>query len=366
MIDDHAHPFELAFTPLELHRISLDVSDDAGAAGRRLAAGPGRLFAELLTVSLGRLLGVPAEEALAARDEAAGKDWAGWVQRLFADADIRGMLLDDGAGTSGAAVGAFDKLTGLPVWRLARVDPLVDELIGAGASASEVIAGVEDFMAAAADQGAVGFKTILAYRTGLAVDPEVSLAAAQASLSAGASQDVPVRRRAKPLRDLVVRTVLSRAADLGHPVQVHTGFGDSELRLAESDPLLLEELLRSPAGSAADVVLIHGYPWHEQVAYLATVRPNVYAEVSLSNLFAPLGIADRLARILDLAPREKVLAGSDGHEIPESHWFACRVLQEGFGEVSQRLLLAGARPVFVEATRQAVFWENALTVYRLR
>lgn len=148
-------------------------------------------------------------------------------------------------------------------------------------------------------------------------------------------------------------------------MQVHTGFGDSELRLAESDPLLLEELLRSPAGSAAAVVLIHAYPWHEEVAYLAAVRPNVYAEVSLSNLFAPLGTADRLARILDLAPREKVLTGSDGHLIPESHWFACRMLRDGFEEVSRRLLRAGARPGFAESTRLAVFEGNARAVYRL-
>ena len=99
------------------------------------------------------------------------------------------------------------------------------------------------------------------------------------------------------------RTVLGTTADLGLPVQVHTGFGDSEIRLADSDPLLLEEVLRTPEGSAATVVLIHGsFPWAEQAAYLATARPNLWVELSLSNLFAPLHTADRLLRILDVAP----------------------------------------------------------------
>ncbi len=95
------------------------------------------------------------------------------------------------------------------------------------------------------------------------------------------------------------------------------------------------------------------------------MRPNVYAELSLSNLFAPLGTADRLARLLELAPREKVLAGSDGHHLPETHWFGCRTLASGFEEVAVRLRAVGARASFVEATRQALFEENARAVYGL-
>jgi quercetin dioxygenase-like cupin family protein len=126
---------------------------------------------------------------------------------------------------------------------------------------------------------------------------------------------------------------------------VHTGFGDSEIRLADSDPLLLEEVLRTPEGSAATVVLIHGsFPWAEQAAYLATARPNLWVELSLSNLFAPLHTADRLLRILDVAPRGRVLLGSDGHVLPETQWFACRVLADAWTRVAATLADAGARP----------------------
>lgn len=370
MIDDHAHPFSLGFTPFGPDEISLDVDDGPGGEERRRRSGPGRLFHELLLRSLGGLLGVEQdgrdEDVAAERDRVASADWGAWVRRLYDDAEISGTILDFGVGSADrGSVGEYASLTGRPIWWLARIDPTVDDLIAAGAGAAEIVSAVETLMAEAADAGAVGYKTIAAYRTGLAVDPHAGLAAAEASLAQD-REARPVRRQAKPLRDLVTRTVLERAADLRRPVQFHTGFGDSEIRLAESDPLLLEELLRSPAGQAATIVLIHGsFPWHEQLAYLATVRPNVYAELSLSNLFAPLTTADRLARLVELAPRDKLLCGSDGHHLPETHWFACRTLRDAWSEVASRLGSAGASGRFVEATGRALMEDNARAVYRL-
>ncbi len=97
-----------------------------------------------------------------------------------------------------------------------------------------------------------------------------------------------MRRRAKPLRDYLTRQVFAQCADLALPIQIHTGFGDSDIRLADANPVLLDDVLRSPEGAAANTVLIHaGYPWHEQLAYLTLVRHNVWAEFSLVNLFSP-------------------------------------------------------------------------------
>lgn len=80
---------------------------------------------------------------------------------------------------------------------------------------------------------------------------------------------------------------LGAAADLGRPFQVHAGIGDPEIRIAEANPLLLEEILRTPEGSAVPIVLIHGsYPWHEELAYVALTKPYVHADLSLFNLFS--------------------------------------------------------------------------------
>lgn len=366
MIDDHAHPFPLSHAVLDLAEVSLDVGGDA-AAERRRRAGPGRVFQELCLRRLAALLGLPADAeddaVLAAREDAASADWAAYVRRLFDDAGISGMVLDFGVPVAGGG-GADDyaALIDRPVWWLARVDPLVDRLVSEGAGAGAVVDEAGRLMEDAVAEGAVGFKTIVAYRTGLHIEATATVAAAEVSLTR--DRDLPVRRRAKPLRDLVVRTMLERSADLERPVQFHTGFGDAEISLADANPLLLDDLLTSPAGRAATVVLIHGaHPFEEELAHLATVRPNVYAELSLSNLFAPLGTAERLLRLVDLAPRHKLLAGSDGHGPPETHWYACAVLREAFAQVGRRLEEAGARARFVEETRRALFEENARAVY---
>jgi hypothetical protein len=136
MIDDRAHPLSLEFTPLDLSALTLDAGTDGGAAERRRHQAGGRLFEELLTTTLTSLLGVHPDVACAARDEAAATDWPGYVRMLFDDAQITGVILDDGV-TSEAddLVPSYAGLLGRPAWRLAWVDPIVDELIGEGASA---------------------------------------------------------------------------------------------------------------------------------------------------------------------------------------------------------------------------------------
>jgi hypothetical protein len=363
VIDDHVHPFPLEYTPFEPEDITLDVGRDEVAAERRRSLAPGRLALHLMQVRLAALLGVDPDEAIVARNEKASAHWIRWLRRLFDDADINGLIIDEAVGpTEHPALSSYADAVGRPVWHMARIDPLVDHLIEQGASAADIVSGVERYMTDAAAGGCVAYKTILAYRSGLRVDPTVDIEAAQRSLD----PEVPVRRRGKALRDLVLRRALACAADLGKPMQIHTGFGDSEVRLAESDPLLLEELLRSPEGAAATVILIHGsFPWHQKAAYLAATKANVWVELSLSNLFAPVGTAQRLVEVLDLAPAGRVLLGTDGHGVPETHWFAARALHDGWREAALRLAAAGAQQSWLDETRDAIFETNARAVYSL-
>jgi len=362
LIDQHAHPFALRGGPMDLPSISLDVRTDAGGDERRRRHGPARLFQELLTVRLAARLGCDPQEVPAARADASA-NWGAYCRGLFSDAGISDLVLDAGYAANAAShLKDYARLSGCGIHPIFRIEPLLDGLIEGGTGAAEIVADVEEAMTKAVADGAVGFKTIAAYRTGLRIDPTATIKDGDASLRDGL--DVPVRRRGKAMRDLVLRRALGLAAELGVPIQVHTGFGDSDIRLSEADPLLLEEILRTPEGSAATVVLIHGsYPWHEQLAHLATVQPNVHAEASLHQLFSPLTTADRLGRILDLAPATKVLVGTDGHVEPELFWFAASILREAWGEVAARMRAAGARSGWVEATERMLFEDNARRLY---
>jgi hypothetical protein len=367
VIDDHVHPFPLEFTPLDLASMSLDVSGRPEDDARRRQLAPGRLSLEVMRSRLAGLLGCQPEEVVEARDEVAGAGWATWVNRLLADAEVEGMVMDEAVVPEDRIPPiTYAEVAGRPVWEMARLEPLIDRIIGQGASAAEVMEAVDTYMGASADAGCVAFKTVIAYRTGLGVDPGADQEAAQASLEEGERAGLPVRRRGKALRDLLLRRALGRAAELGKPFQIHTGFGDSEIRLSEANPLLLEELLRTPEGQAGTVVLIHGsFPWHEEAAWLAATRPNVWVELSLSNLFAPLATAERLLAFIDLAPRDRILLGSDGHGQPETHWWGCRALLEAWPQVARRLEEAGARRPWVEETKHSVFSGNARRAYAL-
>jgi predicted TIM-barrel fold metal-dependent hydrolase len=361
LIDHHAHPFSSEPGPFDPSDISLDVVQDEGLRRHRGAVGPTRLMQELLIVRLAARLGCQPEEVGQARAEAA-RDWPAYVSGLFEDAGIEAVLLDQMVGPGAGGVDRCAELSGAAMYPIHRIDTSVDGLIERGSGAGEILEAVEAEMRERAASGAVGFKTIMAYRTGLAVDPSADLGHAEESLRS----EVPVRRRGKACRDLVIRTALGVAGELGRPFQFHTGFGDSDLRLADSNPLLLEELLRTPEGSSTPVVLIHGsYPWHEEVAYLATTKANVYTDVSLSNLFAPLTVADRLARILELCPAAKVVLGTDGHSEPETFWFAARVLHDAWAEVRARFASAGARETWLDDAEDRIFVRNTRELYGL-
>ena len=361
MIDDHAHPFPLETDRFDPDMVTLDVAGGPAAEQRRRELGPGRLATEMLRVRLARHLGCPVEELGEAR-EAAAADWPAYVSGLFGDVGLTGILLDPGnEGFTDQGLDPYARLAGVPVWELVRVEPLVDELIGRGAGAEELCAALDARLEAGVARGAVGAKSVLAYRTGLAVAPEV--ARAEANLSVTGPE--PLRRRGKAMRDLVFRHLLGRCADLGLPLQVHTGFGDSEISMASANPLLLDDVLRTPEGEAAPVVLIHGgFPWHEQVAYLAAVRSSVWVDLSLSNLVSPATTADRLLRLLDLAPSRRLLLGSDGHGSPETHWFALHVLRDAWQEVRGRLADV-ARPDWLDEVEEDLFTGNATRLYHL-
>jgi predicted TIM-barrel fold metal-dependent hydrolase len=314
---------------------------------------------------LSSYLGCRPDEVEAARTESA-REWRAHVRGLFADADIDELVFDIGDfGTDiqEAVVAPYAALTGRPVHWLARFDPLVDRLIAAGTDAETIISMVEDQCEQAARAGCVGFKTIAAYRTGLAVRTDVTLDEAQRSLGG----EEPVRLRGKECRDLALRRALGVAARHGLPVQFHTGFGDSDLRLSRANPLLLEDLLHTEEGTAATVVLIHGgFPWTEELGYLALIRPNVYAELSLSNLFAPLTIADRITRLMELVPADRLMFGTDGHGQPETLWFAACALRDAWEQAEKPMTEAGLGKEWLDDARSRAFDSNARELYLRR
>jgi hypothetical protein len=354
MIDHHAHPFDRRPVALDLTAAGIDLAELG--SGPQAHASP--LWRALLLGRLARRFGVEHDEVPAARDLAAG-DYPAYVRGLFADAGITAILMDPGwPPGSERHAGELAALSGCAVHLLWRVDPLIDDLLAAGAGDGELVDRVEAALVHAHADGYRGLKSVIAYRSGLAVDPDARPDAGGPALSPD--------RRHKALRDLVLRRTLGFAADTGMPVQIHTGFGDSDLRLGAADPLLLEGVLDSAEGRAATVVLLHaGFPFVDHAAYLAAARANVHVDLSLVNLFAPARVGDTLLRLASLAPPERILLGTDAYGPPELYWFAATLLRESWRHVAGRLGRLGVPEGWTRRAEGLLFAGNARRLYRL-
>lgn len=125
----------------------------------------------------------------------------------------------------------------------------------------------------------------------------------------------------------MMRYLISRAADLNVHVQYHTGLGGPgpHPNLSDSNPVALYDLLMDDDMKRTKVVLLHtGYPFVEEVAIMAAQFRNVYADISIGLLFHG-AYRQSVRTILEHAPPQKVLYGSDAVEFPELYgyhgWF---------------------------------------------
>lgn len=191
-----------------------------------------------------------------------------------------------------------------------RLETLAEEVAATGPDASRF---AEDFATALAGRArrAVGLKSVIAYRIGLAVDPtrpthrDVSLAAGRWLRTGGRLTD-----------EVLLRHLLWAGVEHGLPLQFHVGYGDPDLTLHRCDPSLLTPFIRAVA---VPIMLLHCYPYHRTAAYLAGAFPHVYLDVGLAMNYTGARSRAVLAETLEVAPFGKVLFSSDALGPPELH-----------------------------------------------
>ncbi len=272
------------------------------------------------------------------RDAAVRAEGDSYARRLLDDAGITTLLVDTGFGGADALTPElFADLAGRPARTIVRIESVAQAVLAAGVGRSVTrlafTDGILERLDAGLKAGAVGFKSVAAYRVGLDV-PDVS-----ARQVAGALRRPDLARQARRLDDPVLVahvlwTAARFAATRGVPLQVHTGFGDEDLDLPITDPALLRPLFRDAATEACPIVLLHAYPFVAQAAYLASIYPQVHVDLSLAIPLLGGAAAECLVReVLALCPVTKLLAGSDGHSYPEMHWRGLRLWRESLGRV---------------------------------
>ncbi|NEA51525.1 amidohydrolase family protein, partial [Streptomyces sp. SID10815] len=199
-----------------------------------------------------------------------------------------------------------------------------------------------------------------AYRTGFALDPARPSDAEVARAAAGLLAR-PGARLADPV---LVRHLLWTAVELGLPLQLHTGFGDADLRLDHADPALLTDWLRRTAGTVP-VMLLHCWPYQRQAAYLAAVFERVYLDVGLTlHHVGPARAAAVLAEALEITPFRKLLYSSDAYGLAEFHHLGAVAFRRGMAELlGERVAADDLSPADAERIARWTGRDNALRVY---
>jgi hypothetical protein len=263
----------------------------------------------------------------------------GRARALIEAARIDAMFVDDGFSFDGAlSLDAHAAAVGCPVRRIVRIETEAEA--AAPGSGWPPFADVrERFVqrvraAAAGEHGAVGLKTIAAYRCGLDL-PVPSEADARAAYERWRAADV-----ARLTDPALVAWFIAAALDATEgrqPLQVHVGLGDKDLVASRSDPFLLQRhfdgFLRG-----VPVVLLHCYPFVRHAGYLASVNPDVYVDLSLSVTLMPHRAAELILEALELAPATKLLYATDASRRPEVFYLATRWWRRGLAGALGRLV----------------------------
>lgn len=309
----------------------------------------------------------PTEEAVMHRRD--GVDPAAHANRLLKKSRTALMILDHGYAGGEAMSPAEHKATIQTAQReVVRLETAAERLVVLCDTVAEWTAAVRSELRVAVSGGAVGVKTIAAYRAGLQLrEPDRIRAEADfKALRTQATQGRPIRLEGEPLCHKLLLEAAEECGDLGVPLQVHCGFGDPDEDLALANPLGLRQLFIEPRFAGLKVVLLHCYPFHREAAYLASVFPGAHMDLSLAIPMAAHDGARALQEALGLCPTTKLLYATDATRFPEIYLVAAALHREALagalGELVNTAWLTQAEAV--EAGRQ-VLSGNARRIYQL-
>ena len=342
ILDQHCHP-------LLRDGVTLGVTDyqrffsESGEAEMHRRHAPTTIFFRWALKELAAFLGcAPTAESVLATRAAVGHE--ALTQRMFRAAGL-GMLLVDHGYQTGDSLSHTELAAQLPcpLASILRLETLAQDLIVRHDTFDQVIDSFVATVEGARAAGHVGLKSIVAYRTGLAVrdTPRSEAAAAFAPLRERAKRAGRVRLADKPLNDYLVHRALEIAARAEMPVQFHTGFGDGDLDLLAANPLHLRAIIEGYP--RVPLVLLHAsYPYVREQGYLAAIYPNVYADLGLAVPYVAANIPALLRDAFALAPTSKLLFSTDAYSVPDIFWIAARWGREGLGTVLGEMIELGA------------------------
>jgi len=308
------------------------------------------------------------EAVLSARAKMVLSDLAA---RLFRDAHIPVLLIDYGlAGPERLSVEAMREC--VPQCRcepIMRLETMAQDWLVQLDTFEQFVEAYVTTVEGARANGHVGLKSIIAYRTGLAIREwrRDEVKQTWSNAKERARRDGRVRLADQPLNDFLVLLALDIAEKQALPIQFHTGLGDNDLDMRLANPLHLRPLFESSRYKQVPFVLLHAsYPYVRELGYLASLYSNVWMDMSLAIPFATIDIPAVWRQALSLTPFSKILFSTDAYSIPEIFWLAARWGRWGLGVVLEEARSLGALSA-AETTEAAehILYQNSAKLYHV-
>ena len=289
-----------------------------------------------------------------------------WARRIVGAADVEALVVDTGFPPPELALlpDELGAAAGVPVATLLRIEQVAGELTGLVASFDQFLDAFDERVEGARAAGHAGLKSIIAYRSGLAVEP-ASLEEARAGFEREHGRGA-TRLVEKPLLDFLLVRSLGAARRQGTADAAARRLRRPGHRPAPRQPAgaaLAARERRGERGAARPAP--RRLSVRARGAWLAAVYPHVYLDVA--TCIPPLGFAalvDTWREALAIAPISRLQASSDAAGLAEHVWLGARRARATLGAALGELHAAGALTAAeAEDAAEAILAGNARGLY---
>jgi hypothetical protein len=363
LIDHHCHGVVDAELSDDEFRIMATESDWPAPEGTDSLESPfGLAVRRFCAPVLGLEPLAPLDEYLAQR-RSLGASEAN--RMLLRSTGISDYLLDTGIPDARLLAGAaMAARAGAGVREIVRIER-VAELLAAETTAAGFVADFPGVLGARARE-AVGLKSIVAYRHGFDIPAERPSGREVLRAADGwfaTAEETGTFRITDPV---LLRFGLWAGIGTGLPIQLHTGYGDADIKLFRADPSRLTPFFHATRTLGVDFMLLHCYPFIREAGILAQVFPHVYLDVGLVSHYLGPSAGTAIRQAMEIAPFSKILYSSDAYGLGEHYAVSAASWRSAFAALMDEWVASGwATQHDAERIATMVASENARRVYNL-
>lgn len=333
--------YQIPLIDTHVHRVHPDRAPQWGNLGGGYIQGPGQEAFGRQTILYGMVMealrqkfemdeNASMEQIEQERFRRYQEDPQKYYTWLLSDCNVAMHCLEIGSPIGGPAYSEKEKNyfnASIPPEKRAnivRLDRILDDLLSQDQNFSTLCSRYqEELCNQISEEQAIGLKSCMAYNGGLDIWLPEKSEAEKAYERIREGQAGPGDE--KCLRSFMLLESMDIAAEKDLPVQFHTGAGGgSWIDFKTLDPIhMVDFLWDKRVFNRVRIVLLHGgHPHEENTSYLTAQFSNVYSDFSGTFYLCSLKGVERMAALLERAPLNKIMYGSDGVMFPEVSWFA--------------------------------------------